>query len=184
MLISLHKLIPRRFISQIWGVAEKKHFHDQFSLNQLALKYANQSGQTGFETCLFQNKLHKISVKIGTKMILDHLGQKAEILSGPVKLCRKHCKSCANNYGVLALQNKLQKPSVKMGTAIIRDHLGQKAEMLSGMVRFLQKTLQNLCKQFWRFCSPEQTAKTFCENGNRNNSEPPGLECRNANWTS
>jgi len=72
---------------------------------------------------------------------------------------------------------------VKTGTEEILYHLGQAAEMQSGPVKFLQTTLQILCRQFWRFCSPKQTALISCKNWDRRNSVPPGTGCRNAVWT-
>jgi len=70
-----------------------------------------------------------------------------------------------------------------MGAELNLNRLGQAAEMQSGPVKFLQTTLQILCRQFWRFCSPEQTALVFCKNWDRRNSAPPGTGCRNAVWT-
>jgi len=75
------------------------------------------------------------------------------------------------------------KPSVKMGAELILNRLGQIAKKQSGPVKFLQKTLKILCRQFWRVCSPEQTALISCGNWDRRNSVPPGTGCRNAVWT-
>jgi len=77
----------------------------------------------------------------------------------------------------------MRKPSVKMGAELNLNRLGQTAEMQSGPVKFLQTMLQILCRQFWRFCSPKQTALISCKNWDRRNSVPPGTGCRNAVWT-